>query len=156
MTNIYKSPEAGIEKKEAEKLHFRSKTGWKVFFFIVLILEIISLLSLIFGESASLVNTLGEIVIYGLVLLGLYGFAFNKKILVRKFWFLMIFVAFFWDGYSMFYQYTELAEEQFLESVPYGAYFAIAIFAFFWLPFLIIQTIAFYKYSFRSPEIWNQ
>ncbi|MGI0119886.1 hypothetical protein [Zooshikella sp. RANM57] len=150
MTNIYKGPEAGIEKEEAEKLHFHSKTGWKVFFFIMVALEIISLLSLVFGEATSLVNIFGEIVLYGLLLLGLYGFAFNKKIFVRKFWFFMIFVTLLWDGYSMFYQLGELVEDK-LE-----AYFAIAFLTIFWLPFFVFLTIAFYKYSFRSPEIWNQ
>ncbi|MBU2714160.1 hypothetical protein [Zooshikella harenae] len=147
MTNIYKGPEAGIEKEEAEKLHFHSKTGWKVFFFIMVALEIISL---VFGAATSLGNIFGEIIVYGLVLLGLYGFAFNKKIFVRKFWFFMIFAPLLWDGYSMFYLFSELIEDK-LE-----AYFAIAFITIFWLPFLIFLTIAFYKYSFRSPEIWKQ
>ncbi|MGI0116629.1 hypothetical protein [Zooshikella sp. RANM57] len=88
MTNIYKGPEAGIEKEEAEKLHFRSKVGWKVFFFVILILELFSIAYWFFGHPPSLFKIVGELIVYTLSLLGIFGFAFNKKYLLGSFGFI--------------------------------------------------------------------
>lgn len=94
MNNPYTAPEADLSLGEDN----RRKVGWKIFFIFMLPLEIWS------QYDAFTVNEYGDsigwrilsLLVYTNFMVGLFGLAFNKKILSAKYWlsFLPVFILF--------------------------------------------------------------
>lgn len=146
MTNPYGVPQAELE---GESLSMRKKTGWKIFFWLYLIVEILGVIGLFFSADESVFDVVGEVVVYSFVLVGLFAFAYNKKIAIPLVWKLVMLVLFGWDCYIFSSVYTEDVFGGLDAYVAIGISVPIAI-------VLFLQYFALYQYAFQSKEIWNK
>lgn len=145
MTNPYKTPSSELENHQLDR-----KLRWKILFWIVFILEILSFGLLIAEDSLFSFKTICEVLVYIPVLLGLFGYAYNKAILFPAFWKILIPVGVIYDAWMIFDDFKESA----LESDPS---FAIAVFGvviILFLPMMFFQYLALYYYSQNKNNIW--
>ena len=144
MRDPYKAPDSDIQIKEEIP-----KTWWKVFFWFLLGLEILSISFGLMEDSKSLIGLGLEISIYSLVLLGVFGYAFNRRFLNQLLWRPVIPVVAVYDVYYIFFDEPwafESSEEM---------YFVIALFVLIFVPLIACQYIALFRYAFRADEIWK-
>ncbi|OZG71586.1 hypothetical protein BTA51_20095 [Hahella sp. CCB-MM4] len=146
MTNPYKAPESDVSLGIEE---IPNRTGWKVFFWIMLALESWSMFSMLGDPEETLFNILGEGVVYTLILLGLFGFSHNKKLLSQQFWGYLIPVGIVWDVYTIFGMDDPGFESQ-TELYVFLGFIVILL-----VPLLLLTYLALYKYRFHSPHIWR-
>jgi hypothetical protein len=145
MTNPYKAPESEVGSG-IPQIH--SKAAWKGFFWVILVFEVLSLIASFYVPIISWFALIAEIIIYGLILTGLFGFAYNKKILYKNLWGYLIPSGIFFDVYSIFSEdFGELSNDLEL-------YFVIGLIVVFALPLMFFQYLALYKYRFKSDSIW--
>lgn len=103
---------------------------------------------MLWDSSESWLDVTGEMIIYGGVLTGIFGFAYNKRILFWRFWAYWIPLAVFWDIYSI----TSLDwSALYTPNMLYALGFTLLL----GLPVWILQYTALIKYAFRSKEIWS-
>ena len=146
MTNPYEAPQAALENKV---LLMRKKIGWKIFFWMFLPLVCLSFWSVISDAESSNIDKMGEVIVYTLMGLGLFGFAYNKKIFTMLFWRYFIPFAIVWDIYSLVIQDWNMFSE--IDMVGY--IFIFVILAGLGL-LLFFQYFGLYKYAYQSQEIW--
>ena len=143
MTDPYKPPKSVLKTD-----YVLSKTKWKIFFWIILVLESFSIISMVSDDQERLIDILLDIVIYTSIVIGVFGFSFNKKILFRKFWLYLIPVGFIYDIYVLYEVDWEI--ESSLETYLFIAFASVTL-----LPLMFFQYLALYKYSSKSLEIWK-
>lgn len=143
MNDPYKTPASNVQINES-----KSKTKWKVFFWLLLLLEIASIVVLAIDTEKTAFDLAFELIVYIIILVGVYGFSYDRKILSRQLWVSMIPLGLCYDMY-MFYNFDWRAGS------TGELYFTIGLTAVIILPIMYFQYLALYKYSFRSPEIWN-
>lgn len=148
MSNPYETPASDLD---AEKQPV-SKTKWKVFFWGVLVLDVLSLITILNDPERTFLYILLEAVVYSSILIGLFGFSFNRKIINRKVWGYMIPIGIAFDIYSISYSLSNI--ELNFES-PEEMYVVVAIAIALVVPLMFLQYLALFKYSLRSPEIWG-
>lgn len=146
MKNPYKGPDSNVD---VEAQTTEPKTAWKVFFWILLFLESLSFISM-FSDSEEewLINIL-ELVIYSFILIGIYGFVYNKRIFYRKLWASFIPVGIIFDLYTL--TMIELTAVNTMMEL----YIVVGIIIIILLPISFFQYMALYKYSFKSVKIWS-
>ncbi len=90
----------------------RSK-WWKVYFFIALALNLLSFTlsfkDLLSGEE--LTESISNLVVYPWILVAISGYAFNKKILIRKVWKVLLPVAIITDVIFAILNYMSSTEQ---------------------------------------------
>ena len=99
-------------------------------------------------EEELLINIL-ELVIYSFILIGIYGFVYNKRILYRKLWAIFIPVGIIYD------LYTVTTIELTTVDTMMELYIVFGIIIIIFLPMSFFQYMALYKYSFKSVNIWS-
>jgi len=148
MTNPYEVPQAILEN---EVLPLRKKTGWKVFFWIFMPLACLSFWFVIVDAESSYIDKLGEVIVYSLIGVGLFGFAYNKKIFTMLFWRYFIPFAMVWDIYTLASEDWSMFSE--IDIVTYilicSTLAAVGVWLFF-------QYFALYQYAYQSREIWDK
>ena len=143
MDSLYKAPEAIIRDTEVQ-----AKTLWKVFAWVTLLLEPLSVYLLLSMPEVTMVELAAEVVVYGFIILGLFGFAYNKRFLSRLFWMLLIPVGGLYDIYDIFSLGWDF-------ETPLEGYLTAGLVAVVWLAPTYFQYLALYKYSARSSPIWT-
>ncbi len=127
----------------------RSK-WWKVYFFVFLLLSLLNYIE-IFQDMLT-----GKNIIYGIidfiispfVLVGVFGYAFNRKILNRKLWKIVLPVSIICDLIGI----HRMIYESLGDKIP----IAVLVIGFIILtPLLIFQYIALYKYAYSDIEPWK-
>lgn len=122
---------------------------WKVFFFIILILEMVSI-----GEASrnimigkDLFMNILELVVYPWVVIAIFGYAFCKRILVRKVWKILFPLAIM----------TDITWHYFFFTKPDNQYMLIIILIFYasLSPLIIFQYLALYRYGFSETDPWR-
>lgn len=146
MTNPYKPPISDVSDGNKDT---RSKKKWKLFFWIILVLEVLSITSMFIDPAEQWFDILGEVLIYSVILTGLFGFSYDKKIFTRKLWGYIIPVGIIYDIYII--STTRWEDMGTTEEL----YFVIGFMIVVGLPIIIFQYLALYKYCFRSAEIWT-
>lgn len=125
----------------------RSK-WWKIYFFIILALQLISFTysfqNIAAGEE--LIQSISDIVIYPFILAAIFGYSFNKKILIRKIWQILFPVAIFADLVFFCMMFAE-------DDYSGGAIMTVIILLFI-APLIVFQYIALYRYGFAKTEPW--
>ncbi|MBV1910556.1 MAG: hypothetical protein KUG78_14740 [Kangiellaceae bacterium] len=149
MPNPYRTPIAEVRQLVGQPV---SRTKWKVFFWIMLFLELTSVFFSGDDRTRPWYEVFGEYAIYSAVLLGLFGFSYNKVFFVRGFWKALIPITFLWDLYTIA---SAFLEESYGDVEVEVIYAMLAAFALVALPMMIFQYMALYFYGFRSSEIWN-
>ena len=142
MDSLYKAPEAIIRDTDVQ-----AKTMWKVFAWITLLLEPLSVYLLLSMPEVAMVEVIAEVVVYGFIILGLFGFAYDKRFLSRFFWMLLIPVGGLYDIYEIFSLGWDF--ETALEGYLTAGFVAVV-----WLVPSYFQYSALYRYSARSSHIW--
>ena len=94
------------------------------------------------------IEVMVELVIYASIILGLFGFAYNKRFMNRPFWMLLIPVGLLYDTYGFFTVGWDF-DTSLEGSIMTG------IFVVFGLIPAYFQYVALYKYSARSSHIWT-
>lgn len=146
MENPYATPQSPLE---GEALSVRKKTGWKIFFWLYFCVEIAGMVSMFFAEDEAVFDIVGEVVVYSLVLVGLFAFAYNKKIAAPQLWKIVLLILIAWDCYIFI--------GIFIDEVYAGVEFPVIIgISCFVVPILFLQYFALYQYSFQSKEIWQK
>jgi len=92
---------------------------------------------------------IGEMLVYITILSGLFGYAYNKKILFKKFWRYLIPLGICWDIYTIFWT----GEFDTIEDME--LYIIMGTMAVLILPIMVFQYLALYFYSYKSRNIWN-
>jgi hypothetical protein len=146
--NPYKPPAATLETGPTRT---RRGVWWKIYFWIILISQIIYSAALVAAPDAMEANTFDYIdaVIYGGVLPGLYGFAYCKRILNRKIWQFFFPFNVIWDIWSTVA--TGDWDEWKTLSIPISTIIATSI-----ILFVIPQYVALFRYGFREQALWAQ
>jgi len=139
MTNPYQSPSSDLHTSTKT---LKTKKWWKVFFWTILVLEIISIPTV----EEELSHIITEITIYGAILTALFGFAYNKRILNKYVWAGVLPVGIGWEIYDLFKLLQQSNPED-----QYITVFALIVVS----PLLFLQYFGVYKYSFGSPDIWK-
>ncbi len=126
----------------------RSK-WWKIYFFIFLALQlmsfIISFQDIFAGED--LIASILDIIIGPVVLVAIFGYSFNKKILVRRIWKVLFPVAIISDIIAFYIAFKVLNNPEEIIAM-------VVVFIIF-LPLIIFQYIALYRYGFSKTEPWT-
>lgn len=146
MENPYIAPAAELESRHQLP---RKKTGWKIFFWIFLSLVCLSFWFVISDAESSIIDKVGEVIVYTLMTLGLFGFAYNTKIFTMLFWRYFIPFAMVWDIYTLVSEDWSIFSE--IDIVTYilicSTLAAVGVWLFF-------QYFALYQYAYQSREIW--
>lgn len=140
MIDPYKPPVSDVKVEEVKR-----KTIWKVFFWLILILEVLSLIDIAFDPNKPVNDLLIEAVIYSAILMGLFGYAYSKRIFNKLFWKFVFPIGIAYDLYD-FYGVAEW--DWSFSSID--IVFAIIVF-----PLMYFQYLALYRYGFKSEEIWG-
>ncbi len=146
MTNPYEVPQAELE---GEILSVRKKTGWKVFFWFYLFFEMLGMIGVFFVENDGIFDIVAEFVVYTFVLVGLFAFAYSKKVATPVLWRVVMLILFIWDCYIFGGAFMEGAYTGLNIYITMVILISVAIVAFF-------QYFALYLYAFQSKEIWNK
>ncbi|MDF3032112.1 MAG: hypothetical protein K0R03_2670 [Moraxellaceae bacterium] len=146
MTNPYLPPGSEITAPET------SQAGrfWKVFFWFH-----VALLPLLVIGVGMMVNSLSvfdalDLLTFPVILLGLYGYAYGKAFSRQGFWKA---VAYAYPVWVVFYEVVVpfgFGLDSYGEPPSLGADLPLA------LVIAAITAVAFYRYAFRSREIWQE
>jgi succinate dehydrogenase/fumarate reductase cytochrome b subunit len=123
-------------------------TGWKIFFFIFLALELYSFAVLIqhILNAEKLFESILDLIVDPFVIVALFGFSFEKKIWNRNVWKILFPVAMLSEVIGMVLVY--LREPSFVHRI------AVIVVVFAFSPLLIFEYIALYKYAFSKRKPW--
>jgi len=146
MNNIYKTPGSNLSRDDETEQ--RPGLAWKIFFWLLTALMLISIFAIFYIENLNALDYF-DMLIFSVSILGLYGYAFSKKIGARIIWRVVFYILITW---SIFYEVFS----PFILNIPqYGEAGVIDI----WLLFNIIYLPLFmslYYYGFKSEHIWKQ
>ena len=143
MDDPYRTP-----RSDVEVLQTASKTKWKVFFWVILVLELVSIGFIFIDSEGTVLEIVTELIIYPIIVIGIYGFAYDKRIMFRKLWIFMIPVGLAFDIYSYYTLDWNFGS-------PEEMYFTAGLSLVIGIPFMFLQYLALYKYGSKSPEIWQ-
>jgi hypothetical protein len=125
--------------------------GWKIYFVVFAIILLRFFLYIPFSHNS--VYDLIDVPISIITLVGLYGYSFKKRILLRRFWAYWLFITVVWRfSYTFFFSLTFIYTHFF----DIRAFFVF--FVFFLIPIIIRIPlyIALYLYAFRSKDLWDR
>lgn len=142
MIDPYQTPQSDVQVIEQN-----SKTKWKVFLWVIATLEVISVAILVTDPNESALDVFVDLVIYTTIILGVFGYAYNKRIFFKKFWTFVIPVGIAYDIYGLYtWNWTFESTEE--------LYLTIGITAAIALPIMFFQYLALFRYGFKSQELW--
>ena len=144
MNNPYQTPGSDVQVREVA-----SKTGWKVFFWMLLGLQVLTVVLTVMGFSDSMTDLAIEITIYTIILVGIFGYAFNKRVFKPIFWKFFIPVVIVYDIYYIF-----IDDEWAFENTE-EMFWVIGTFVVVFLPLIFFQYLALVRYAFGADEIWK-
>ncbi|HVK98427.1 MAG TPA: hypothetical protein VM553_01370 [Dongiaceae bacterium] len=146
MKDPYQAPQSDLVSGD---LGNPSKKLWKAFFWFLLVLEVLSVWSMV-EDAEPLIDMLLDVAIYTFVLLALYGYSYNKPLLTRSVWKLLIPIALAYDIYSL----TELDIDD-VESkaeMIFLVVFCVVVIG----PITVLQYMGLFRYAYRADEIWRR
>ena len=147
MINPYETPQSELDSSISQ---LRKKTGWKIFFWFCCSVQVLAMVSIFFFvESPPTIDMVGDTAVYAFVLIGLFSFAYNKRVVTPAFWRVVILIAIAWDCYN------------FVDNILNEAYAGLDVYLKLaiiipQIIFSFLQYFALYQYAFRSKEIWNE
>jgi len=111
-------------------------------------MEIASIFSIFFDPEETFLELIMEMIIYPVIILGVFGYAYGKRIFFNRLWIAMIPIGLSYDIYGFAtLDWTFGSTEEML--------FTAGLMAAIILPLVFCQYLALYGYSFKSPEIWQ-
>jgi hypothetical protein len=141
MENPYQPPKSDIDNGEIQK----RSIFWKVYFFIITILSFIGMLSFLLSSGSGIVDY-AQLILLIIATAGLYGFAFDKKILSPSFW--IPFLVFYFIAGIAYEPLSSVNMRHGLSDSEY--YFSIAIGYILSFP----SYYALYRYGNKHERPW--
>jgi hypothetical protein len=147
MSNLYQSPESNIK---TDKSNPDRRIGWKMFFLIMLILELLGFYFIyesILDETVKTVDIVA-LFVYPFMVLALFGYAFKKAFfhqLVWKIFFPISLVVDLWGLFQVFGEDPEL-------NSGIVAIIVIAVIT----PIILLQYLVLYRYGFTNRAPWDK
>jgi len=123
------------------------KFWWKCYFFIAIAFGGAAIWAAIAYSEPPHVAESADVASWVLSLVGVFGFAFSRPILVPLLWKIWVAVAFIWDIGRIVYDYAIEPE------IP-EAWLVVSVVLLVGL-LIIPQYIALYLYGFRSDDLWK-
>lgn len=147
--NPYQTPQSSLIAAPITVESRLPHGGWRFFAIILLLLTALSVLSTLvyFTPEVSVREIVAEAVVYPIVALGVYGYAFQKAFFFKGLWGVMLWLCIAQDILSL----PELlnGEPEFQEHFYVYAAIVLAVI----VPLSIFQYIALYRYS-QSSHLW--
>ncbi len=106
-----------------------------------MVLEVISITVMVSDPTETVLDIVIELVIYTIIILGLFGYAYNKRIIFKKFWTFVLPVGIVYDMYALYKMNWTFESTE-------GLYFIIGFTAVIGLPIMFFQYLAIYRYGF--------
>ena len=126
-----------------------SKAKWKVFFWIEFIVLVNYIVFLALDSTVPTLMLAYELSAYSVILLGIFGYAYNKRIRTQNFWKLILPLAVIFDVYYLIF------DEPWSFESSQEMFFLRGVLAVVILPFYVFQYVALYRYGFKAAEIWS-
>lgn len=140
--NPYQTPRSEV----ASGTQFKRSIGWKIYFFCITGLSVLSMLAMFFVPDAGLAE-IASLVLWLVATSGLFGFAFDKRIATPRFWLYTLIV------YSLFsvayYFITDIDLRAGMSLTQFYVSSAIS-----WL-LALPAYYALYAYSRPNDPVWN-
>lgn len=149
MNNPYQAPKADLGKEIIEP---KSKRGWKIFFWVLLVLQVLSVLFMWSEASPQIHELVINLLVYPFILIGLFAYAYNKRFISQGFWKVLFFIGISSDLYSVW----ALIKEGEGFSSDAEMYFTLVLMAVLILPMMYFQYLGLYRYGYNAPEIWEE
>lgn len=146
MNTPYSTPTSELNGDNRYEL--RPKKLWKIFFWFIVVAEILSIKMMI-GDNDPIVKIFADVFVYSFVIMGLFGYSYNRRIINRMIWKLTIPVALFYDVYTMLVMDVDGAESA--GELMFTSVFLVVTVT----PLLFFQYLGLFKYAYRSDEIWQ-
>lgn len=129
---------------QTEKI--KRRTGWKIYFCILLVLTIPSY---ILEIPAFRIWEVIDLPVTAISLIGLFAFSWQKKLFTQNTWKALFALVIFWD---IFYHFFLPIPEEILKDLPAMPQYALAIFTL--LP-VVPLFWALFIYAFKQQEPWK-
>lgn len=144
-TNLYAAPKAVVDKPVDG---YVPAFGWKLFFFIHVLFVALTPVMFFVEMELSILDYVDH-ALFWVSAVGVFGMAFQKRVLHVRFWQAMIPVSILWFIFYFFGAPIVFEAEHYGEAVVYD-----------WWLFLDAGTIAltcfaFYLYTMKMPQVWN-
>lgn len=151
--NPYQTPKAPLETpvSEAPKIHVL----WKVFFFFILFIQLFSWYSSfndLIGEQEDLLASIADLTIYPFLLLGLYGYVYQKCVFNQRFWQVLFPVSLCIELYLIGVALIEVFQEDAGLLGP----LIIMIVMLILVPVIYFHFLAIYRYAYNDVFPWQQ
>ncbi|HEY8100991.1 MAG TPA: hypothetical protein VIF82_09565 [Burkholderiaceae bacterium] len=141
--NPYKAPVADLTDSATETKRF---IWWKIYFFLITAISAIGLVAILLSKTVGWLDYLAvPISLIGTV--GLFGYAFNRKILLPKFWLYFVVVDL---SFSIAYEF--LGKVDLSDGMAQNGHVISAIIG--WL-FSFPGYYAIFRYSSPSTDPWH-
>ena len=142
MGNPIKAPNSELDAKSQRA---NKKVWWKVLFWVALFIKLtwlpLAFVVAMAQKGEHLITFPFEVLLYSLILIGVYGYSYDKNILNKYLWLLLIPIGAFYDSYIIIeYELWRVTDLLVFETSGSGAV-ALTI------PILILQYVALFKYS---------
>lgn len=151
MNNPYQSPSSDVTVDE--KIEDR-RLGWKIFFFIMLALHFFGLSFMVdeYRENAFDPYDIPELLVYPVILLGFFGYAFHKIFFKQGFWRVFFPIAIGVDIFSLWNDFA-MDPEVFNST---GGTVGLIIMMVIIVPIFLLQYLALYRYGFSTLSPWDK
>ena len=151
MDNPYQAPQSNVDNGIVE---VKSKKGWKIYFWFILLISIVSVSSVVIDNDLefTFVEKIISFCVYPIVSMGIFGLAYSKRFFAPIFWKLWMLVSLVADAYSL----PEIFKMDMEFAFDWELYIYYGVITALLLPITIIPYIGLYFYAFKSPEIWNK
>lgn len=144
--NPYSAPESNLEPAVHAP---RKMLWWKIFCWVFVLIQLSAAISMAADYEELTWQDPVDIFIYGFVCTGIYGFAYQKKILIPLAWRALIVITLLWDSIYLGTEFYDL-----LVTEDEGRVIFVIILIVF-SPLLFLQYLALYKYAFQSAHLWQ-
>ncbi len=151
MTNPFEPPSSDIKINQQET---DKRIGWIIFFLISLTLNIFSFYDIIqnFIKEEAKIDDFLILLVYPLVLLALYGYAFKKAYFNQLIWKILLPITLIIDIIAFIILFTEEENSfNFIDNTLTAIIFLLIL-----SPLIIFQYIALYRYGFTNREPWDK
>ncbi len=151
MVNPYQAPQSDLGTEPTEH---KSKKGWKAYFWFMALLHLLIVMTTLLDppEDYRLYDGITDLIVYPGMILGIFGFAYNKPIISPTFWKIWIFITMASDSYSL----SELFITETIDFEGTELYLFMAVLLAILLPLFFLQYLCLYSYAFKSSNIWNK
>ncbi len=146
INNPYSAPEANLEPVIQAP---RKMRWWKIFFWVFLLCQLWAAISAATDYEELTWQDPIDLVIYGFVCAGIFGFAYQKKIFTPLVWRALIVITLLWE--TIFIG-TEVYDLLITEE---DAWIFLVIVLVVFSPLIFLQYLALYKFAFQSSHLWR-